>query len=100
MNFDLFHSPACTLIQGHLRLSSHNPHIDWPMGKIQGGGDCKGKCLRDKTLGKATTVKNTVSVQPLTESQYPDLTSVPTHYHHLKEVFNKVKAMSLPPHQS
>ncbi|KAI3375521.1 hypothetical protein L3Q82_003850 [Scortum barcoo] len=32
-------------------------------------------------------------------SGYPDLTRVPPCYHDLREVFNKTKAMSLPPHR-
>jgi len=42
---------------------------------------------------------NVVSAHPITVSQYPDLTTVPTCYHHLKKVFNKTKATSLPPHR-
>ena len=100
INFYLFHSPARTLILGHPWFVSHNPHIDWPTGKILGWGeDCEGKCLWDKTHRQATTIINTVSAHPVTESQYLDLTSVPTCYHQLKEVFNKVKATSLPPHR-
>jgi len=100
IKFFLFHSPTRTLVLGHPWLASHNPHIDWPTGKIMGWGkDCKGKCLREKPRKQTTTVLNTVSTHPVTESQYLDLTSVPTCYHHLKEVFNKTKATSLPPHQ-
>uniref|UniRef100_A0A3B4U1I2 ribonuclease H n=1 Tax=Seriola dumerili TaxID=41447 RepID=A0A3B4U1I2_SERDU len=100
MNFYLFHSPARTLILGHPWLVSHNPHIDWPTGKILGWGkDCEGKCLGNKSHGQVTTIINTVSTHPVTEFQDPDLTSVPSCYHHLKEVFNKVKATSLPPHR-
>ncbi|KAI3369659.1 hypothetical protein L3Q82_024505 [Scortum barcoo] len=32
-------------------------------------------------------------------SDYPDISKVPPCYHDLKEVFNKAKAMSLPPHR-
>ncbi|KAI3355943.1 hypothetical protein L3Q82_004490 [Scortum barcoo] len=32
-------------------------------------------------------------------SNYPDLTRIPPCYHNLREVFNKTKAMSLPPHR-
>jgi len=42
---------------------------------------------------------NTVSAHPVTDSQYPDLTTVPTCYYHLREVFNKTKATLLPPHR-
>ena len=61
ISFYLFHSPARTLILGYPWLVSHNPHIDWPTGKILGWGeDCEGKCLRDETYGQATTIINTV----------------------------------------
>ena len=77
MSFYLFHSPARTLILGHPWLVSHNPHIDWPTGRVLGWGkDCEGKCLRDKTHGQASTNINTVSAHPVPESQYPDLTLV------------------------
>lgn len=33
------------------------------------------------------------------EAEDPDLSSVPTYYHDLKEVFSKTKAMSLSPHR-
>jgi len=42
---------------------------------------------------------NVVSAHRVTDSQYPDLTTVPSCYYHLKEVFNKTKATLLPPHR-
>lgn len=96
INFYLFHSPARALILGLPWLACHNPHIDWPTGKIlEWGKDCEGKCMGKQV----TTMINTVSAHPVTEPQYPDLTSVPSCYHHLREVFNKAKATSLPPHR-
>jgi len=66
VNFYLFHSPARTLILGHPCLVSHNPHIDWPIGKIlELGEDCEGKCLWNKSHGQATTIINTVSPPPV-----------------------------------
>lgn len=41
---------------------------------------------------------NLFSTNPTTDSKVPDLTSVPPCYHHLKDVFRKTKALSLPPH--
>lgn len=38
MSFYLFHSPAHTMILGHPWLIRHNPHIDWPTGRILGWG--------------------------------------------------------------
>lgn len=40
-----------------------------------------------------------VSANSATDSEYPDLSSIPSSYHHLQEVFNKKKAMSLPLHR-
>ena len=42
---------------------------------------------------------NLFSTNPVTDSDYPDLTTVPLCYHPLKEVFSKSKALSLPPHR-
>ena len=39
------------------------------------------------------------STNPVSDPEYPDLTSVPSCYYHLEEVFNKAKALSLPPHR-
>ena len=41
---------------------------------------------------------NVFSANPTTDSEFPDLTIFLPCYHHLKEVFNKTKALSLPPH--
>ncbi|KAK7913158.1 hypothetical protein WMY93_013369 [Mugilogobius chulae] len=62
------------------------PHIDWSSGNIVSwGSDCKLKCF-----------------PPLTpeDPQFPDLSKVPECYLELKEVFNKAKATSLPPHRA
>lgn len=39
-----------------------------------------------------------LSVLKNIEETYPEFWKVPTEYHDLKELFNKVKATSLPPH--
>ena len=57
------------------------------------GEDCTEHCFSDQVAEI-----NLFSANPVTDSEYPDLTSVPTCYHHLK-VFSKSKALSLPPHR-
>lgn len=61
------------------------------------GTDCVGVCFSTPTQGKDEAGVNLVSTNFATEFEYPDLSSVPSCYHHLQEVFNKTKAMSLPP---
>lgn len=39
---------------------------------------------------------NLVSINVITDPEYRDLSSVPSCYHHLRDIFNKNKAMSLP----
>ena len=101
MQFHLFDSAQHPLILGFPWLKKHNPHIDWRSGEIKGwGGDCAHTC-------KESRVKQTdISGIPGNElsrgidSDYPDISNVPSCYHDLKEVFNMTKAMSLPPHPS
>jgi len=97
LSFYLYQSDTRTLVLGYPWLVKHNPHIDWSTGRVMAWSTgCQGKCLGERT---APTMINTVSAHPTTESQYPDLPTVPRCYHHLKEVFNKAKATSLPPHR-
>lgn len=54
----------------------------------------KGKCLPShKQHGPGNHVSLNVIVESMT-----DLSSMPSCYHHLREVFSKAKAQSLPPH--
>lgn len=82
-------------------MQKHNPHVDWRSGKIKGWGeDCVKTCKLDQV--KCTNVPQVPKMNLLrssgTDSEYPDLSKVPSCYHDVKEVFNKTKAMSLPPH--
>ena len=80
---------------GQLWLFHHNPHIDWKSGQIrEWGKDCAEHCLNEPV-----TEINLFTTNPVSDAEYPDLTSVPNCYHHLQEVFNKTKALSLPPHR-
>ena len=100
MNFHLFHSHQHPLILGFPWLKEHNPHINWQTGEILGWGkDCANHCGFNSVQGKDMTSINQVSLNVTTEPETSDLRSVPSCYHHLREVFSKTKAMSLPPHR-
>lgn len=69
-------------------------------GVVRGWGeDCAGRCLVSPNQSGATTTINLVSVDSTIDPDYPNLSSVPACYYHLREVFSKSKAMSLPPHR-
>ena len=100
INFFLFNSPSHALILGLPWLLRHNPHIDWRTGRILGWGtDCVNRCIDSPAQGGGMTMLNIVSADSPTDPEYPDLNSVPSCYHHLKAVFSKSKALSLPPHR-
>ena len=95
IQFHLFTSTSHALILGQPWLFQHNPHINWKNGQIKDWGEeCANHCKPDPVAEI-----NLFSTDPITDPEYPDLTSVPSCYHHLKEVFNKTKAPSLPPHR-
>ena len=95
IQFHLFTSMLHSLILGQPWLFEHNLHINWRSGKIrEWGEECKEHCLLERVAEI-----NLFSANPATDSDYPDLTTVPPCYHHLKEVFDKSKALSLPPHR-
>ena len=101
IQFHLFTSTSHSLILGQPWLFLHNPHIDWKNGKIRGWGeDCARNCLAPNDQKNRIAEINLFSTNPATDSEFLDLISVPSCYHHLKEVFNKMKALSLPPHRS
>ncbi|XP_037833528.1 uncharacterized protein LOC112450623 isoform X3 [Kryptolebias marmoratus] len=78
--------------RGATWLRKHNPHINWVRREITGwAGQCSSTCLQEAVGG-----------QPPSESTtgvFSDISKVPPEYHDLKEVFNKVRATSLPPHR-
>ena len=95
IQFHLFTSSSHSLILGQPWLFLHNPHINWKSRQIrEWGEDCTDHCFPDQVAEI-----NLFSADPVTDPEYPDLTLVPTCYHHLKEVFNKSKALSPPPHR-
>ena len=90
-----------TLILGQPWLFHHNPKIEWRSGDInRWGKDCHKSCFMSLAQGKDEAEINLFSVNPTTESEYPDLNLVPPCYHQLNKVFSKTKALSLPPHHS
>ncbi len=89
MCFHLIQSPEFPVILGHPWLLQHNPHFDWSTGAVLSWGPtCQTTCLAQN------------SPDPVLESQEPqNLSQVPAPYHHLKAVFSKRKATSLPAHR-
>ena len=89
IQFHLLCSPGQPLILGYPWLRRHNPHLDWATGEVrEWGKDCHRTCLLAAMPPPHSVPTNSA----------PDISNVPACYHPLQEVFNKVKAMSLPPH--
>ncbi len=91
LSFHLIHAPCIPVILGYPWLKLHNPHINWSSGVIsQWSPHCHAVCLR--------SALPVIPCNP-TLSEFPDLSEVPPEYMDLKEVFNKTRASSLPPHR-
>eukprot|EP00064_Thunnus_orientalis_P022023 superscaffoldBa00007079_g22202 len=74
-----------------LWLKRHNPHIDWSTGKVVSWSSfCHSSCLKSALAPVKAAVP-----RPVTET--PELSSIPSVYHDLREVFSKQRALSLPP---
>ena len=99
----LINSPSHSLILGHPWLCQHNPRVDWKTGKIrEWGKECSKSCSFFSTNGGGGEMsKRLIFFLPnlATVSEFSDLNSVPSCYHHLRQVFSKTKALSLPPHR-
>ena len=81
------------LMLGRPWMRKHNPQVDWSRGLITGWSpECHTLCLQSAARTWSTTSSPT--------NTSPDLSSVPSQYHDLWEVFNKSRATSLPPHRS
>uniref|UniRef100_A0A671VHH1 Uncharacterized protein n=2 Tax=Sparus aurata TaxID=8175 RepID=A0A671VHH1_SPAAU len=94
-------SPSHPLILGHPWLCQHNPRVDWRTGKIrEWGKECTQSCVFSTNRGGNVKEINLFSANPATDSEFPDLNTVPSCYHHLRQVFSKTRALSLPPHRS
>lgn len=91
ISFLIIDSPQYPLILGYLWLCKHNPQVDWVTGKVLAWSlACQSSCL----LSPLASSKFANSL-----SEFPDLSMVPEVYLDLKEVFNKARATSLPPHR-
>lgn len=101
VTFHLFHSAQHPLILGFPWLKKHNPHIDWCSGRIISWGGKRGGL--DRVPGQEVeigVIGDLVSASAPTHTHnLRDVTSVPSCYHDLEEVFSKSKATSLPPHR-
>jgi len=90
IQFLLLSTPSQPVILGYPWLCRHNPNIDWITCSIREWGEtCQRSCLKPPALSPASLVP----------ASAPDITGVPAVYHDLREVFNKAKATSLPPHR-
>uniref|UniRef100_A0A9J8BJU2 Retrotransposon gag domain-containing protein n=1 Tax=Cyprinus carpio carpio TaxID=630221 RepID=A0A9J8BJU2_CYPCA len=91
ISFHILDSPLAPIVLGHPWLLLHNPKVDWSSNTIltwcQG---CHESCL--------VSACPSVSMSVLQEEAV-DLSNVPAEYLHLKEVFSKSRAASLPPHR-
>ena len=97
MTFHLCSCPAHPVILGLPWLRQHNPRVDWVTGDIlDWSNDCLKSCLSPTS---PDSLPETPLTAPSPDSDYPNLSKVPNCYHDLKEVFNKAKATSLPPHR-
>ena len=91
ITFHLIDAPQQPVILGFPWLVKHNPHIDWRTGSIlQWSEHCHAVCLKSALLPAFNTSSS---------NELSDLSGVPSEYLDLKEVFNKVRATSLPPHR-
>ena len=96
MTFHLCSCPAHPVILGLPWLKQHNPCVDWVTGEVQDwSSDCLKSCLSPTSPDSLLKIPLTA---PPPDSDYPNLSKVPDCHHDLKEVFNKAKATSLPPH--
>ena len=116
MSFHLLNSPSHPLILGFPWLSKHNPHMNWATGEVTGWDrNCSVTCIRAVSISKISHSSDVSSLSCLElpasrsaftssrrvslDSDFPDLSRVPSCYLDLKEVFNKTRATSLPPHR-
>lgn len=92
IQFFVISSPHSPLVLGLPWLRLHNPHINWVTSSIVNWSTfCHSNCLHS-----AVPPANTPSPVPL---ETIDLSSVPSDYHDLRDVFSKDRALCLTPHR-
>uniref|UniRef100_A0A672Z5U3 CCHC-type domain-containing protein n=1 Tax=Sphaeramia orbicularis TaxID=375764 RepID=A0A672Z5U3_9TELE len=101
VGFQIVNSLAHPIVLGLPWLKRHRPSIDWVTGRIEAWGkDCKVNCVSNThNVASASFPKHPMNMQNQGNSEVSDLSNVPSHYHHLREVFSKTRASSLPPHR-
>lgn len=109
--FHIFSSPVQPLILCLPWLVKHNPNKNWATGEVTSwGAGCAHACIRQDPVSDCpdssvsplpATPESPVSspLLPSLDSDFPDLSKVPSCYLDLKEVFNKSRATALPPHR-
>uniref|UniRef100_A0A672ZBY5 ribonuclease H n=1 Tax=Sphaeramia orbicularis TaxID=375764 RepID=A0A672ZBY5_9TELE len=101
VDFQIVRSLAHPIVLGFPWLKRHSPSIDWATGRIEAWGkDCKDNCVSSRhNVATASFSQRPMTTQNQGKSESSDLPNVPAHYHHLREVFSKSRASSLPPHR-
>lgn len=93
VTFYVLPSADSPLTLGFPWLKLHNPHLDWEGQKVISWSlFCHSNCL---TCARVPRPNEATSLS----ERSPDLTGIPTIYYDLREVLNKSKAQSLPPHR-
>ena len=97
----LVDSPELPLGLGHPWLSTHNPQIDWPLGRVLGWNpSCQFTCQQlSPNLSGPACLETSDPPVLLAGNDKPDLSRVPRDYWDLGEVFSKQMARKLPPHR-
>ena len=90
IRFMFLPTPRQPVNLGHSGLRRQNPNIDWSTCSIREWGvTCLHSCLKTQSPLPS----------PLAPASASDISWVPAVYHDLRDVFNKAKATSLPPHR-
>uniref|UniRef100_A0A672YNH1 ribonuclease H n=1 Tax=Sphaeramia orbicularis TaxID=375764 RepID=A0A672YNH1_9TELE len=101
VDFQVVKSLAHPIVLGFPWLKRHLPSINWVTGRIEAWGkDCKVNCVISRhNVATASISKPPITTQNQGKPEVSDLSNIPSHYHHLREVFSKSRASSLPPHR-
>ena len=95
IQFNIISSPHSPVVLGLALLKLHKLLIDWSYAKfVSWSPFCHSTCLQSACSKKEIAVSPVSPVAP----EVPDLSSIPTAYNYLGEVFSKQRALSLPPH--